>query len=316
MKLFFWKKGSSSGAEEPSGSDVRHPRLMQGQESYTFRRSRTLTGSLSSGVGSTNAKRPDLKSERIKLHELYRRRRFLRFGLVLVLFCAVLAGLLLKSSVPFAHYRFEAASSLSAPDTRALKEVVSRFLDRYPTQVFVANLDAERLTEFMQTQHPEVLDVHVKSAWLTTSTVTVRFRTPVVTWNIAGNTYYVDESGVAFGKLHGAAPVLRVEDNSGYQPAEGAGGAFASKRLIGYLGQLLGALRSENVGAVERVVVPVSIREFDLYIKGREYPIKVHMDRPPRAQAIDLKNALAFLDGRRITPAYVDVRVEGRAFYK
>lgn len=316
MKFSFRKKGAGAEGSEKDPR-VRRPRLMDGQESYTFRRSRTLTGSLSGNVGSTNAKRPDLRSERLKLHDLHRHRRLLSVSLAVVTCLTLAVGFLVFNSVGLAQQRFMTASSMSADDEKVLRGTISDYINRHPTQAFLINLDIERLTQFMQAKHPEVASVQIDNTLLgAASNITVRFRQPIVTWQIAGNAFYVDESGVAFAKNYGTKPALYVEDTSGYTPEAAAEGTIASKRLIGYLGQLLGVMREEKVGIVERIVIPVSIRQLDLYIEGREYPIRTHIDRDPYIQAQDLKSALAFLDERQLKPEYVDVRVEGKAYYR
>jgi hypothetical protein len=142
------------------------------------------------------------------------------------------------------------------------------------------------------------------------------FRQPIITWKIADSKFYVDENGVAFDRSYGQLSALSVEDASGFTPDTAGEGSVASRRFISYLGQLLGAVRAEDVGVVKRVVLPASTRQLDIYLQGREYPIKTHVDRDPYLQAQDIKYVLAYLDQRHVTPEYIDVRVEGKAFYR
>jgi hypothetical protein len=54
----------------------------------------------------------------------------------------------------------------------------------------------------------------------------------------------------------------------------------------------------------------------DIYLSGREYPIKTHIDRHPFVQASDVVGAIRYIETHGISPVYVDARVEGKAFYR
>lgn len=296
---------------------VRQPRLMEGQDSYTFRRSRTITGSLSNNVNTPRSERPDLKSERLKLHELHQHKRMLKTGISgLVLVSLLLAGLLMNS-VTFAHKRFVASGQVPTNEQQAVIATINNYSNRHPLEAFLFTLNETTLQQFIQAAHPEIESVTVVNGWLGgTGGITLEFREPVIVWKVSDSKFYVDEDGTSFTKLYGSEPVLKVQDTSGFTPDAAAQGSIASTRFIGYLGQLLGALNALKIGSVERVIIPAPTRQLDIRLKGREYPIKTHTDRDPYAQAEDIKNALRFLDSRRITPEYLDVRVEGKAFYK
>lgn len=313
----FGFKGKGSKREVARGGDkVRQPRLMEGQEAYTFRRSRTLTGSLSSKVTSSGAKRPDLKSDRVKLHELHRHRRLLKSSLGTLLVLLLITGFFISNSILFASKQFVAASTVPPENRQALEAAITAYVNRYPAQAFLVSLDEQRLTQFMQAAYPEVASIAVKDAWSIDGVITVKFRTPIAVWQIGGDRFYVDSQGVAFTSQYGSEPKLKVEDVSGYTPEAALESSVASQRFIGYLGQLLGALDAQGVGTVDRVVIPPLVRQLNIFMKGRPYPLYTHIDRDPYAQAADMKSALRFFDQRKLSPEYVDVRVEGKAFYR
>lgn len=312
----FSRKGKGGEREEVRRRAIRQPHLSEGQDNYTFRRSRTISGSLSNTVSATNAKRPDLKSDRVKLHELHASKRFLRSSLGAVILLVLVCGFLLSNSVMFASIQFS-ASSAPASSQDALRRAVRGYINSNPSQALTISLDETRLTRAIQANHPEVAAVEVKTTWFDGGdTLLVHFRTPIVVWEIGGQRFYVDKHGVAFKHYYGPEPALKVEDITGYMPELAEEGSVASQQFIGYLGQLLGDLRAVGVGRVERVVVPPVPRQLNIYLEGREYPIKTHTSRDPYVQAQDIKHALQFFDKQQITPQYVDVRVEGKAFYK
>lgn len=311
----FGLKGKGSKREERH--ERRQPHLSGGQEDYAFRRSRTLTGSVSNRVESAKSGHTDLKSERLKLHVLHRHRRFLKTGLFVVALFAFGLAFFVSNSLLFIEKRFEAAAAVPAEDQQALRDSITAYVNSHPSEAFLINLSERRLTQFMQVQHPEVSSVDVQRQWFGPGgSIVVQFRTPIVAWQVADSRFFVDASGVAFTKHYGPPPALQVEDASGYTPELAANGSVASQRFIGYLGQLLGELRAQDMATVERVVIPPTSRQLNIYLEGRPYPIKTHVDRDPYVQVADIKNALAFFDEKQITPEYIDVRVEGKAYYR
>src|SRR6185503_15068480 len=75
----------------------RNPSLMQGQDSYIFRRSRTITGTKSNDVATSASARGQFKTDRIKLMELREHRtRILKFLGGVVVAAAILAFLVVN----------------------------------------------------------------------------------------------------------------------------------------------------------------------------------------------------------------------------
>ena len=68
---------------------------------------------------------------------------------------------------------------------------------------------------------------------------------------------------------------------------------------------------------VDRVVLPFQkARELDVYLKDRSEYYKLSLDRGSAVQAEDMSRMSLYLDKKEIKPEYVDLRVEGRAYYK
>ena len=68
---------------------------------------------------------------------------------------------------------------------------------------------------------------------------------------------------------------------------------------------------------IERVVLPYQmVREVDVYVKGRSEYYKMSLDRSSSVQAEDMSRMIRYLTEKEITPEYVDLRVEGKAYYK
>ena len=68
---------------------------------------------------------------------------------------------------------------------------------------------------------------------------------------------------------------------------------------------------------VDRVVLPLNkVREIHVYIKKRNEYYKMTIDRGSAVQAEDMGRMIRYLDKKKIKAEYVDLRVEGKAYYK
>lgn len=89
-----------------------------------------------------------------------------------------------------------------------------------------------------------------------------------------------------------------------------------SMRVKEYVAQLEEDFR-ELGHKVTRVVLPTGTsRELYVDLEGREGYFKVNIDRDAAVSAEDAVRMLKYLDERDLHPEYVDVRVEGKAYYK
>lgn len=80
------------------------------------------------------------------------------------------------------------------------------------------------------------------------------------------------------------------------------------------------ALESDLVDlgyVAKKIVIPTNTsRELYVDLEGREGYFKVSIDRDPAMTAEDMVRMMRYLDGRDLHPQYVDVRLEGKAYYK
>ena len=68
---------------------------------------------------------------------------------------------------------------------------------------------------------------------------------------------------------------------------------------------------------IDHVVLPLQkAREVDIFIEGRGEFYKMSLDRGSAVQAEDMHRMINYLDQRELHPTYVDLRVEGKAYYK
>lgn len=307
MKLF---------GKKNNDKPTRQPGLMAGQDSYTFRRSRTLTGSTSPLVTSSAEARSQLKTDRLKVHELHQQRRRMLRSFVIVLFCAGILTLLLASHFgPIAIEYPQAKAGITKPDTAKYERTIRDYLNLHPMEQFSFSVNSEGLGDYLRQQHSEVADARVSRSELGfRAEFEVLLRKPLLAWSTPQGQLFVDETGTAFNLNYFEHSLVQVVDRSGVTPD--ANGTIASKRFIRFLGQLVAAINTGDKGKVNSVIIPASTRQIDLRLEGRNYDIKTHIDRDPHQQAEDLLNTLGYIDKKGIKPQYIDLRVAGKAFYK
>lgn len=68
---------------------------------------------------------------------------------------------------------------------------------------------------------------------------------------------------------------------------------------------------------LDHVVLPFQMaREVDVYVEGRTEYYKMSLDRSSAVQAEDMHRMIEYLKSQEIQPSYVDLRIEGKAYYK
>lgn len=287
---------------------------MAGQNDYVFRRSRTLTGSISPEVAVPAAGRGQLKTERLKLHELkaHRRRLLRMLGVVLVLIaaiCFMLANFITSPAITAPQ------PGATQPPIKSYEETVFKYFGDHPLERFGFLLDQDNLESQLKREHTELLSVTVDRAWYGGNVrLSLFFRQPLLVWRTGAKQFYVDNQGIAFTYNHFPEPSVAVTDQTGLPPDQS--GAVASTRFIRFLGRMVGAVNEYKKGIVTAIIIPPSTREIDLKLQGRDYPIKTNSDRDPLQQAEDIAMALTRLDQKGIKPQYLDLRVPHKAFYK
>lgn len=294
---------------------LRQPRLMQGQESYIFRRSRTLSGTKSPQVPVGAPGRGQFKTDRIKLIELRAHKKRILVSLGGVLAVAAFLGFMVANFILKPTIIFTQQSKQPAPSTDPYSQTIYHYFDNHPFERFGVFLRATELETAFTQMHSEVRSVAVERDWYGGNVrFNITFRQPILSWQAGNKQFFVDAQGIAFQYNHFDPVALAITDQSGIPPDEK--GVVVSARFLRFLGQLVAAINGYGLGAVEVVIIPATPREIDMKLQGREYLIKTNTDRDAGQQAEDIANALQYLDRKNIKPQYIDVRVAHRAFYR
>lgn len=311
-----WRKKQSDIPRRRLRSDDASKESRQPTEragSNLFKRNRTLVGSLSASVSSANELGGDLRSPRAHVHHLTAHRR--RLGSTLMVVLIVAAGLM------WFLYDFTAFMSIGAraggtsiPAER-YKSLINEYLAGRPVERMRIFLNEDNLQKHMANRAPEVESINASgSAGIATTQFDIVFRRPVASWLIGSTQYYVDKDGISFQTNHFDRPTVRIADQSGVPQTSGA--AVASSRFLRFVGRTV-ELSARGGLVIEQAIIPQNTtRQIEVRLAGRAYPIKLSLDRPVGEQVEDMQRAVKFFDENKITPAYVDIRVSGKAFYK
>ncbi|MDO8335294.1 MAG: hypothetical protein Q7T74_00735 [Candidatus Saccharibacteria bacterium] len=297
-------------------SGERRPQLMDGQDDISFRRSRTLQGTTSSNVKAANQQKAELKSYRLKKQQQTRRRRFYTTAIItLILLILGVWYLVGQYTVGIGTLSFSPSTTTSELKTSLYKDAISKYLGTQPAERFRFAINQARLTQFVADSLPEVKSVQVDGGSSNTTDFKLTLRQPIASWSSNNHQSYVDEEGVSFTNNYFAKPSVVITDNSGAK-TDGSK-AVVSERFLRFLGRLVSLTNTSGLGTVTEASIPKNTaREIDIKLKGKSYYIKTHIDRDPAATVEDIKRVVTFLEQKKITPSYIDVRVSGRAFYK
>lgn len=302
------------GRKKPVPEPVRR-RSSIADDASAFQRSRTLTGSASSKVRAGAEDRGELKSERIREHELRQRRKkigWLFFGFLVL----ILAGLALISQFvgSFSGVTFTNNNIAQKPNAQIYEQIATDYFAKKPLERFTFAFRQDAFDAYMKTAAPEVKNATIDAAPFTGGKIKVTLREPVAFWEVNNERDYVDDEGVIFAQNSFAEPSVAIRDESG---ATVDGSAITSRRFLKFVGQVISGVASSGVGNVESVTIPSgAVRYVEFRLAGRPYPFKAQIDRDATSQTSDIINMAKFLDQRGITPGYVDVRVEAKGYYK
>lgn len=109
-----------------------------------------------------------------------------------------------------------------------------------------------------------------------------------------------------------AEPTIEIVDASASDASD-----KITSRMRNYIGLIETDLRSYNYRPIKAIIPNNSIREVDIYLEGYSGFFKTTIDRDAGASAEDIDRMLRYLAGQGITAfEYVDVRIDGRAFWK
>lgn len=282
----------------------------------SFRRGRTLVGTILPDAADRNIRSLDVASPRTHVHHLSIKRRKLSGLLMISVFMITILSLLVTNFTASILVNTSDTQITKTIDDKLYQNVINDFLNANPLYRFSFLMDGSALNNYVSSKLPEVGSVRRQGNSIKPGETDyiISFRKPVAGWQINDKQYYVDARGVSFERNYYTNPVVQIVDNSGISPQ--AGVAIASKRFLSFVGQVV-SLSSDNGHQITRAVLPKNTtRELDVYFKDMTLYAKLSIDRPVGEQVEDMGNAIGYFVAKNQMPQYIDVRVSGKAFYR
>lgn len=271
------------------------------QEQASFRRGKTI---------SEHQKE---NSARIKDRKLVIRRRKLGLFFASIIFVVILSLLFLLQFVAKPQVVFENVQKKN--NSEKYTASIEKFLNLNPTNRILSSLNKSELLGFLRAESPEILDISkIEMSNLGTFNFYLTFRKPVASWVVDGKTVYVDAEGVAFQNNFFEEPNLSIVDDSGAIVSSGK--TVASGSFLKFIGKLVSSAQAKGVNIVKIRIPPLSLRGVEVHVEGISYYAKMLTTESAEGQITNFKSSIDFFAKNNLSPTYVDLRVEGRGYYK
>ncbi|HVW23609.1 MAG TPA: hypothetical protein VHB51_03985 [Candidatus Saccharimonadales bacterium] len=246
-----------------------------------------------------------------------------RFGLAILLVTVAVCAISMIDLAPSAQIKPLATKTsqhflkpLSTYETAANKVLSSSILNHNKLTV-----DTGKLERTLKDQFPELANVTVNLPLLGHHPVVyVEPVQPALVLSTNSGNFIVADSGQAvlkiesnspFGKL--GLPVVTDQSNLPVKLREQS----LTSQDVNFIKVVIAELAVKHF-TVTSLVLPAASRELDVHILNQPYFVKFNLENDdPRQQAGTFLATIANLTGQNVTPGqYVDVRVDGRAYFK
>ena len=94
------------------------------------------------------------------------------------------------------------------------------------------------------------------------------------------------------------------------------GSNFITERMKQFVGMIEKDAKDSGLKVVKAIIPAGKAREIDVYFDGEEEFYKCNLDRGTAESIEDILRMMNFIKQKGLKVAYVDVRIEGRAYYK
>lgn len=254
------------------------------------------------------------RSERFENRKMIIRRRkltgfFVALGISSILIFVFLSQLVVNFSVINAENNSELVKSSDYNTT------IEQYYASQPIERITTYLKEENLLNFIQKTHPEVENIQdIKMSGILKFNFALTFRKPVASWTSGDKKLYVDSNGVSFEKNYYSEPDLVVSDESGVRASSGK--TIASSVFIGFVGRVISSAESEGLKVTKISIPAQSLRQISIYVDKAPYPAKMLITESAKGQVSNFSKAIQYFSKNNIKPEYVDLRVEGKGYYK
>ena len=270
------------------------------REKGDFRRGKTI---------SRHQKEHSERSENQKL--VIRRRKLGAFFVILAIFISLISIFLFQ----FISKVSVVSNESKSQNLSKYEKSVEEYLNINPSERILSNLNKNALLESLQKDYPEVLSISdIKFNGLTSYKIYLDFRKPVASWLVDGKEFFVDSEGVSFNVNNFEKPSLNIIDDSGAIVSNGKN--VASSSFFSFIGKLVSAANKQGLEISKIRIPPLSLRQVEVSVKGVSYFARMSTADSAEGQIINFKKAIEYFITHKISLNYIDLRIEGKGYYK
>ena len=270
------------------------------REKGDFRRGKTI---------SRHQKEYSERSENQKL--VIRRRKLGAFFVILAIFISLISIFLFQ----FISKVSVVSNESKSQNLSKYEKSVEEYLNINPSERILSNLNKNALLESLQKDYTEVLSISdIKFNGLTSYKIYLDFRKPVASWLVDGKEFFVDSEGVSFSVNNFEKPSLNIIDDSGAIVSNGKN--VASSSFFSFIGKLVSAANKQGLEVSKIRIPPLSLRQVEVSVKGVSYFARMSTADSAEGQIINFKKAIEYFRTHKISPNYIDLRIEGKGYYK
>ena len=270
------------------------------REKGDFRRGKTI---------SRHQKEHSERSENQKL--VIRRRKLGAFFVILAIFISLISIFLFQ----FISKVSVVSNESKSQNLSKYEKSVEEYLNINPSERILSNLNKNALLESLQKDYLEVLSISdIKFNGLTSYKIYLDFRKPVASWLVDGKEFFVDSEGVSFNVNNFEKPSLNIIDDSGAIVSNGKN--VASSSFFSFIGKLVSAANKQGLEVSKIRIPPLSLRQVEVSVKGVSYFARMSTADSAEGQIINFKKAIEYFRAHKISPNYIDLRIEGKGYYK
>lgn len=175
-------------------------------------------------------------------------------------------------------------------------------------------IDTSKLQKALLASQPQLTDVNIRRRWPGQLRLEVTERQPNLEWKTGDKTYILASDGVVADKAEDTGLRLPVVVDTTNLPVK-VGDQVVSSHFVSFCLELISLLPKQGI-QVKRLSVPATTTEVDVET-NQGYFIKFDTTRSATSEVGDLVRVLNLLKGQNQHPSqYIDLRIDGRAYYK
>lgn len=284
--------------------------------SFSYRASRS---DQEYNTGRTIPRDQDVRRRELVVR-FWRQRLGVLLGGLLIIFCVF--DILHLSPNPKVNVLSPTASQTFLRDSSVYQQAASKLLGSSLLNSNKITVDTSGVQKKLQHQFPELADVTITLPLISHRPVV--YLSPVapgMILNSGGDTYVLSNSGVALLTASQVTAATKqnlpiVTDQTNHQVKLGTEALSSSD--ISFIKTVVGELKAKSID-VNSLTLPPAAYELDVHLNGAPYYVKFNMHDATgaRQQAGTFLAVHDRLQQQGITPGeYIDVRLDGRAYYK